>query len=106
MDPVPAQVSVTVSRSSGSPRICVAGEIDQLGAAVLRDALDRVAAEHPGRVDVDLADVTFFDCAGVSALLAAEQAAGGRLVLVAAAPAVRKVLRVLNLAAMFDPTPP
>jgi anti-anti-sigma factor len=57
-------------------RIVVAGEIDLATHAVLRDRLLSALHDHsPAVVDVDLAGVTFLDCTGIGALLAAHTTA-------------------------------
>ncbi len=101
MDTEAVEVAVVVRRAAGVRRVEVVGDVDQVGAAVLRDVLDKTVAEQPDRIEVDLAGATFFCCAGVAALLAARNASGGRVVLVGAAEPVRKVLTILNLTSAF-----
>ena len=75
----------------------VVGEIDGANAVLLSRALATALARGPGRVDVDLAEVTFIDCAGLIALTCAGDALGERLRLVAASEAVRWVLCALGM---------
>jgi anti-anti-sigma factor len=95
-------VNVTATAGGRAAGVCtveVAGDVDEIGAAALRHALDRAVADLPDRVEVvevGLSGATFFCCAGVSALLAARkatrEAAGGRLILIGTATPVRTVL--------------
>ena len=78
-----------------------AGEIDCANAVLLSQALAAALAHGSGRVDVDLAEVTFIDCAGLRALTCAGDAAGERLRLVAASEAVRWVLCALGMQQRF-----
>ncbi|WP_334465481.1 STAS domain-containing protein [Micromonospora sp. CPCC 205554] len=72
------------------------GEIDVSSALLLNDALSAAAAEGYGEIHLDLAEVTFFDCAGLRALEDADGAAPGRLRLVAVGEPVRLVLHLLD----------
>ncbi|MET8214066.1 STAS domain-containing protein [Streptomyces sp. NPDC005373] len=58
----------------GSCRVTVAGELDVCTAPAVRNALRDVLIRHE-RVDVDCAGVSFCDCSGLSALLAAARTA-------------------------------
>jgi anti-anti-sigma regulatory factor len=81
----------------GEPRPVVAasGELTLFGAELLEALLAHVRATDPGPVAVDLGHVTFVDTHGLSPALAPD------VVLVAASPAVARVLRLLGL-----PVPP
>lgn len=95
----------TVTRVGASRvlRVTVAGEIDDSTAPVLRQALADAITIDSGRLELDLTDVTFFSCGGLTELFAAWHAAGDRLELVGAGQQVRRVLRLLHLAAAFGP---
>ncbi|MBO3749339.1 STAS domain-containing protein [Streptosporangiaceae bacterium NEAU-GS5] len=64
----------SLSRHSVGDRVVTltpVGEVDLLTAGVLRAAIeDTLLAPHPVDVAVDLAGVTFLDCAGIGALIA------------------------------------
>lgn len=62
--------------SPSTARVAVTGEVDLATSTALRDRLLRVLEEQ-NRVllDVDLAGVSFLDCAGLSALVAVRNAA-------------------------------
>ena len=64
--------------------ITVSGELDLSTAPLLTDLVERVAADRPDQVIIDMAQVTFFCAAGLNALLQAHKmitSAGGQLVL-------------------------
>lgn len=58
----------------GSCRVTVAGDLDAVSAPDVRDALRAAVSAHD-RVDVDCGQLTFCDCSGLSALLAAAREA-------------------------------
>ncbi|MEU6756036.1 STAS domain-containing protein [Streptomyces sp. NPDC046685] len=80
----------------GICRVTVAGELDVVSAPDIRDTL-RVALAGHDRVDVNCAGVTFVDCSGLSALLAAARAAkaGGTEMRLSAVP--HSLARLLRL---------
>jgi anti-sigma B factor antagonist len=53
--------------------VAVSGEIDIASAPKLREELLGALGRHGSRLALDLGGVTFMDCAGVSALLAARR---------------------------------
>ncbi|MEU1123898.1 STAS domain-containing protein [Streptomyces sp. NPDC005899] len=54
---------------SGVARVTLAGELDLDTAPYVHDAVTACLAEGPTRLRLDLSDLTFCDCAGLSALL-------------------------------------
>ncbi|MEU9031849.1 STAS domain-containing protein [Streptomyces sp. NPDC048383] len=60
---------------SGAARVTLVGELDWDTAPYLRNAVVLCLAEEPTSVRVDLTDVSFCDCAGLGALLAARVSA-------------------------------
>jgi anti-sigma B factor antagonist len=91
-------VSIDVSSSHCPDYLVVTlrGEVDATQAALVKRALLAAAVFGP-QVIVDLADLTFIDCSGVSALASAGREAreGGGDLLFAAAP--QPVTRLLSL---------
>ena len=76
------------------------GEIDILSAPGLRDELLRVIRRYGPQLGLDLAGVTFIDCAGVNVLLATRRRAGlenGSVDLIRASPRVRRVISLMGL---------
>jgi anti-sigma B factor antagonist len=94
------------SRSQGDYIVMsVQGEIDLYTVPRLQKELgSALAAGSPPRLIVDLSGVDFCDSTGVNALLAAHRQAresGGDLELAAPRTAVRKILQVTGLEAVF-----
>ncbi|WCD90720.1 hypothetical protein KPP03845_107148 [Streptomyces xanthophaeus] len=90
------QVCVTPG-PCGTVQVAVSGEIDLHNAAALRRALLIALTSYRGPVTVDLRAVTFCDCAGLNALLAARADAGRAhrpLRVTAASGPVDRLLRV------------
>jgi len=78
----------------------ICGEIDILSAPWLRDELLRVLKHHGPRIAVDLAGVTFMDCAGINVLLATLRQArleGGWIRVVHPSSRAWRVISVLGL---------
>jgi len=92
---------------NGVARLAVEGELDLSSVTVLERAVDDalVGAKDSGVVELDLGGVSFMDSTGLRGLLAARQranAAGRELRVVAAAPAVRRVLELTHTATLFE----
>ena len=80
--------------------IAIHGEIDVFSAPELRDELLRVIRRYGPRLALDLAGVTFIDCAGVNVLLATRRRAGledGSVDVIRTSPRVRRVISLLGL---------
>ncbi|MER6251925.1 STAS domain-containing protein [Streptomyces sp. NPDC001584] len=91
------QVSVQPT-GPGSCRVTVAGELDVVSAPDICHTLWTAMSGHD-RVDVDCAGVTFADCSGLSALLAAARAAkadGTQMRLSAVPHALARLLRLTH----------
>lgn len=81
----------------------VIGEQDFTTGAALRERLKVAATQDPtGVVVVDLAGVTFMDCAGLRPLREARHQLGPRLQLWAVSRPVLRLLRLTGLTASFD----
>lgn len=92
--PAPTVLRVAAYASDGCIVITVAGELDVATAPSLADALHHVPAPVP--IILDLAGVTFMDCAGLHPILHAHRAAAARgtpIVLVPT-PAIARLLRL------------
>ncbi|MCU1606860.1 MAG: Anti-sigma factor antagonist [Modestobacter sp.] len=100
----PNRIDVQVTTSFGTCRVVVRGEVDSTTAPGLRECLLDVLA-RPGRhaVEVDLAQVTFLDSAGLSALAVAHRAAisEGRVLALRCGTA-RAVVRPLQITGLWD----
>ncbi|MGC0317224.1 STAS domain-containing protein [Kitasatospora acidiphila] len=72
LGPPSAAVRFTVEltgKPDGSALVAVAGEIDHDGADAFRHAMATVLNDHPVGLEVDLAGLSFCDCAGLNVLL-------------------------------------
>jgi anti-anti-sigma factor len=88
------------------PVVTISGEIDIQSGPQLRDHLLGVIRQHGARLALDLADVTFIDCAGINVLLAARRRAqleGGSLRVLRASPRVRRVITLTHLGPVLMP---
>jgi anti-anti-sigma factor len=73
----------------------IAGDLDLADCEMLAGYLVALAEQEPPRIVVDLADVGYFGCSALNALLTGRAAAtrrGGFLYLTAASPTVHRVL--------------
>ncbi|MDX3074109.1 STAS domain-containing protein [Streptomyces sp. NPDC088354] len=73
----------------------ITGEVDAGCAADLERCLVAAMRAHPEGLELDLSGVTFFDCAGLNALLKArtfEARGGGNLTIKVMSPRVARVL--------------
>ena len=99
------ELKVTCRQQGEYVVMSVQGEIDLYTVPRLQRELAGVlAAGGPVRLVVDLSRVDFCDSTGVNVLLAAHRQArdtGGDLELAAPRPAVRKILQVTGLEAVF-----
>jgi anti-sigma B factor antagonist len=80
--------------------VMVHGEIDLSNVAFLERRLVRCLARGATHVTVDMTDLDFIDCAGMSTILAAAQRLGaGRVVVRNPPPSARTILRLTGLEA-------
>lgn len=94
-EPIP--LSVVREEDAGEIRVRVSGEVDLRTSDLLLGALS------PGgdrRIALDLADMTFIDSTGLSALIAARKA-GADIVLRNPPPQMQKLLSITGLASEF-----
>lgn len=113
--PTSAQLRIYTScPSPGTVWVALSGEIDLSTADVLRTGLLAVLpAQHPGRVEIDFAGVTFLDCSGLGVLVVVNKVAartGCQMRIINVQPIVRRILEVSGLLDVltghFDRTPP
>jgi anti-sigma B factor antagonist len=69
--PAPAAEALEVSVRRDPPQawVRVSGEIDQDSAPQLRDVVDKLLAERPARLHLDMRGVSFSDSCGLHALV-------------------------------------
>ena len=88
------------------PVVTITGEIDIQSGPQLRDQLLGIIRRNGARLALDLAGVTFIDCAGINVLLAARRRAqleGGSLRVLRASPRVRRVIALTHLDSVLMP---
>ncbi|HWD24467.1 MAG TPA: STAS domain-containing protein [Acidimicrobiales bacterium] len=88
----------------GHPVLFVYGEVDVLTAPRVHEALSSIIAEGHTSVLVDMANVTFIDSSGLTALVVAHRHlddAGGELRLVSVPESVGKVFAIAGLDERF-----
>lgn len=104
-DPARFQIA-TLTADAPMVRLVVSGEVDLATApALLSAAVEAIDRHRPEVLELDLAEVTFFDARGVSALILAHrgaQAAGcsGRLLRPRAH--VRRILELTGLTSIWE----
>lgn len=98
---------------SGRPVTWVwTGDLDAGDTAALKEGWRSILGQHPRRITIDMAAVTFLDCAVVSFLLTARRQAGTRLVLHPVPPVAARLFQwtaltdVLAPSAQRPPPPP
>jgi anti-anti-sigma factor len=87
-------VTLCIRPGDGGTIVAISGEVDVCTEAALQQALLRIIRERGARLMLDVSGVSFMDCAGLRALLAARRRAemcGGFLHLIAASAAVRRI---------------
>jgi anti-anti-sigma factor len=101
----PAQLAIDADcPAPGTARVVATGEIDLSSSGVLHvRLLDVLATQHPRRIEVDLAGVTFLDCSGLSVLVGAGQAAARAGCCLRITNPHRLVRRILDLTGLLDP---
>lgn len=94
-----AQPVAGVDRQDGAVIVRLAGELDLYNTPVVRQALLDLCEEQPGRLVVDLAQVTFVDSTGLGVLIEARSKLRDRGALVLAAPGL-EVQRALQISGL------
>lgn len=92
-------VRVTVEKNGQTAVLAVSGDIDMVTAPEFEKALLTALRDRPATLVVDLGGVDFLGSAGLTALVAAQQEAGGRtsLRVVAASSATARPLQLTGL---------
>lgn len=98
----PVGFSVQQHAAGGTVRLLVAGELDLTTVPALIDAIDDALDGSLARLVIDLAGLTFLDCAGLPALLHGRTAAGARSVGFEVCNAAGIPLTVLRLTGVHE----
>lgn len=94
-----------VTQHDGFTVVTLSGEVDMSHSPGVHQSLVEVLEKRPGRLVIDLTDVSYIDSSGVGILVDAlrrMRATGGELALVAAAPRVLSVLQITKLDQFFE----
>lgn len=98
-------LGVEISRSDERVEIRLVGELDIGTVPEVEKVMAAIDADTVKQVCVDLAKLTFCDCAGIGVMISAHNRLchnGHRLTLVHAQPAVVRVLRLAECAWLLD----
>jgi anti-sigma B factor antagonist len=94
-------VTVTIiAKEAGTARIRIEGELDTVTVGDLRSQIDKLVANEPKRVEVDLAALRMLDSSGVGALVSLYKrvrAYGGEVVMVGLRDQPLAIFRLLRL---------
>jgi anti-anti-sigma factor len=96
-----ANFRVEVRSENGARLLSVAGELDLASSPTLEQELERVLADGPGLVIIDLRELEFIDSTGLSVLIRAHnraQETGHRLGVVNGSRQVRRLLSLTGVA--------
>jgi anti-sigma B factor antagonist len=95
--------SLTVAEAASGPTVlALAGELDMAGTPELQAAFGVLAEARTDEIVVYLSALEFIDSTGINALVTAIRQAhdrGGRAILAAPRPNVRRVLEIVGVAA-------
>jgi anti-sigma B factor antagonist len=97
---VAASPPFSANRGHRSPStVFIHGEVDMVTAPVMAECVRLVIAESPKRLTLDLADMSFMDCSGVSVIAYAlrESPRGFEVVLRHPRPLTRTVLDITGM---------
>jgi anti-sigma B factor antagonist len=95
-----APFEVTLEERGEVVHVILRGELDISTATRLEESLERIEADQPELVVIDLSGLEFMDSTGLRLLISADQRArdaGRRLVLVQGNDMVQRVLRLTRL---------
>ena len=84
----------------GAVELALGGDLDMSATFVLEPVLDRVLADQPDELVLDLGDVEFVDSSGLGLLIATHERAGQVDVAMAITGAGREVQRMFVIAGM------
>jgi anti-anti-sigma factor len=98
-----ARLDVEIQTQAERVLLLLHGELDMATEAQLRDvATQQLNAHEPAKLQLDLADVTFLDSTGVSALVDLRKEATDRGVDIEIVAASRRAARVLTIVGLAE----
>jgi anti-anti-sigma factor len=90
-------VTLCIRPGDGGTTVAISGEVDIRTEAQVQQSLLRIISECPAKLMLDVAGVSFMDCAGLRALLVTRHRAEMRgvfLRLIATSAAVRRIVEL------------
>lgn len=94
-------MTVTISaKEAGTARIKIEGELDTVTVPDLRNQIDKLVADEPKRVEVDLSTLRMLDSSGVGALVSLYKrvrAYSGEIVMIGLRDQPLAIFRLLRL---------
>jgi anti-sigma B factor antagonist len=93
-------LEVTTQDSGGHVTVSLKGELDLSSVGKVEEELERVEAEEPALLVLDLSRLSFLDSTGLRAVVTADERArakGRRLVIVRGPDAVQRVFAITRL---------
>jgi anti-sigma B factor antagonist len=98
------RLGVDVQAQPGQVLLVLHGELDLGTEPQLRNvAMAQLAAHNPSRLSLDLADITFLDSSGISALLDLREQASNRGAVLEFVAVSRRAARVLTIVGLAEP---
>ena len=100
-----ALLDVDTHEEDGAIRLALSGELDISSASRVEEELDRVEAERPPVLVLDLRGLAFMDSTGLRLIVSADARAreqGRRLAVVRGPEAVQRIFRVTRLDERLD----
>jgi anti-anti-sigma factor len=93
-------LEVTTQDSGGHATVSLKGELDLSSVGKVEEELERVEADEPSLLVLDLSQLSFLDSTGLRAVVTADERArsnGRRLVIVRGPDAVQRVFAITRL---------
>lgn len=90
--------TVTCRRDGARSVVAIAGELDMATAPLLDRVLRRLCSPAERELEIDVAELTFCDCSGLSVLLHAARRRGRSLTLSHSSPALRRLIGLADVA--------
>ena len=100
-----AILELETEQGDAQTRLVLRGELDISSAQALEDALEKLEAEQPATLLIDLRALEFMDSTGLRTLVSADQRArdsGRRLAIVRGPEAVDRIFNVTRLDERLD----
>jgi anti-sigma B factor antagonist len=100
-----ALLEVDTHDEDGAVRVALSGELDISSAPRAEEEIDRVEADHPAVLVLDLRGLAFMDSTGLRLIVSADARArdqGRRLAVVRGPEAVQRIFRVTRLDERLD----